>query len=192
MLNRVSISKNVMLADLPYVPREACSTDSASRLDLTCFTVVTHAAIEAGWWKNYTISHFLPKKKKKVNSFPKLLPKVHPVFLPAAHLLTKIKSFKSSLDFLKNVMKKFDLLWEHWFFLKRNTSLLLNHSFRKGKEKLGDAPFSLSHSLERTVKRTGTNPRLRTTHPLDWNHCPHRTRDNAKRHNTTPPTSGGN
>lgn len=48
MLNRVSISKNVMLADLPYVPREACSTDSASRLDLTCFTVVTHAAIEAG------------------------------------------------------------------------------------------------------------------------------------------------
>lgn len=124
--------------------------------------------------------------KKKVNSFPKLLPKLHPVFLPAAHLLTKIKSFKSSLDFLNNVMKKSDLLREHWFFLKTNTSLLLNHSFSKGKEKLRDAPFSLSHSLERTMKRTGTNPRLCTTHPLDWNHCPHRTRDNAKRHNATP------
>lgn len=40
--------------------------------------------------------------------------------------LLSIKSFKSSLDFLKNLMKKFDLLWEHWFFLKTNTSILLN------------------------------------------------------------------
>lgn len=48
MLNAVSISKNVMLADLPSVPKEACSTDSASRLELGCFIVLTHAATEAG------------------------------------------------------------------------------------------------------------------------------------------------
>lgn len=48
VLNGVSLSKNVMPAELPWVPREAYSTDSVSGLEFTCFTVFTHAAVEAG------------------------------------------------------------------------------------------------------------------------------------------------
>lgn len=79
-----------------------------------------------GSWLMEKITQFRIFFSKKVNSFPNLLPKFHPIFLPAVHLLIKIKNFKSHLDFLKNLLKKSDLPKEHWFFLKTNTSIKIN------------------------------------------------------------------
>lgn len=121
--------------------------------------------------KNYMISHFL--LKQKVKSFLKLLPTFHPVFLPVVHLLIKIQRFKSSLDLLKDSMKKFNLLWEHWFFLKTNISLQLNFSHSaKGRKSWEMPSFSFPQCLEGTTKRTATNPRLHQSfavhHPPPW------------------------
>lgn len=93
-----------------------------SGLEFRCFVVFTHAAVEAGWWKNYTISHFLLKEKQSTKNSS--------CFSPAIHPLARIKSFKSSFNFLKNWMKNF--LQEPWFLLKTNTSLSFTQQ-RKGK-----------------------------------------------------------
>lgn len=164
VLNRVSLSKYVMLAELPWAPREAGNTDSMSGLEFRCFAVFTHAAVEAGWCGRTTQFHifFPPQKKTSPQNFILFFYLLY-IHWPGSKSLNP--ALTPSRTWWRNCYKNPGSSWKQ--------TLLLNFTHSaEGRNSWGMLLFSPSHSILRGPWRGhlqaqgSARPLLCTIHPL--------------------------